>query len=125
MKSQTLSLMSEKRQAPRMPVEWGLKLRVTGENEPMEGRTLNVSKGGLAISLDRALAADTVAKVVLRTGDDAPELHAYAYVAWAGIEADHPTAGLRFMGIDEADEERLAAMVESWMHSGARGRSRN
>lgn len=124
MKTGVLNLSTEKRQAPRMPVDWGLQVRLTGENEPIEARATNISKGGVAVSLERVLPADGVAKVVLSCGADQPEVHAYAYVAWA-VQADHPSAGLRFMGIGEADEERLAGMVERWILSGSKGRSRN
>jgi hypothetical protein len=125
MKAGVLNLSTEKRCAPRMPVDWGLQVRLTGENEPILARAVNVSKGGLAVNLERLLPADGVAKVVLQPGDGQPELHAYAYVAWASVTADHPAAGLRFMGIDEQDEERLAGMVEAWVLSGGKGRHRN
>jgi hypothetical protein len=115
MKLETLTLTSEKRQAPRMPVDWSLQVRVTGENEPIVAKAVNISKSGVAVSLERVLPNDAVAKLILSPGYDQPEVHAYAYVAWAGVQADHPAAGLRFMGIGEEDEERLAKMVESWM----------
>lgn len=124
MKMTTLTLSTEKRQAPRMPVDWELQVRITGEEMPMNARAVNVSKGGLAVSLERELNRDTVAKVVMRPGDGGGELHAYAYVAWAAVQADHPAAGLRFMGIGEKDEARLAAMVEQWLLKSSR-RSRN
>jgi hypothetical protein len=115
MKLATLTLSSEKRQAPRMPVDWSMQLRVTGENEPFIAKAVNISKSGVAVSLERMLPNDAVAKLIMSPGYDQPEVHAYAYVAWAGVQADHPAAGLRFMGIGEEDEERLAKMVESWM----------
>lgn len=125
MKMETLTLGAEKRQAPRMPVDWDLRVRVTGENEPINARAVNVSKGGLAVSLERVLAPDAVAKLVMHAGEDQPEVHAYAYVAWTAVQADHPAAGLRFMGIGEQDEARIAAMVERWLLKGSRGRSHN
>lgn len=108
-------LGAEKRLAPRMPVDWGLRVRVAGESEPIQARVMDVSRSGVAVSLERVLQADAVAKLVLQTDGDGPELHAYAYVAWAGIKADHPAAGLRFMGIREDDQTRLDHMVQRWI----------
>jgi hypothetical protein len=125
MSNGALTLGAEKRQAPRMPVDWGVRMRVTGESEPISARVVNVSKGGVAVSLERPLPQDAVAKVVLQAGAEQPELHAYAYVAWAHDQADHPAAGLRFMGIHEKDEAYLAGMVERWLLGGARHRHRN
>jgi hypothetical protein len=108
-----------------MPVDWDLQVRVTGETEPFVARAINISKGGVAVAMERPLPSDAVAKVILRPGEDQPEVHAYAYVAWASIQADHPAAGLRFMGIGEEDEERLAQMVEEWVLNAPRRASRH
>lgn len=124
--SSTLSLTAEKRRAPRMPVDWGLRLRLTGEDESVPAKALNVSKGGVAVHTGRSLAVDEVAKLVLSLGDDQPEVHAYAHVAWARQEDGEAAAGLRFFGIREQDEARIAGLVERWLLAGgARPRSRN
>ena len=123
MKTSTLTLTAEKRTAPRMPVSWEMQVRLTGEDQPMTVKAVNVSKGGLAVSLDRELQRDAVAKLVFQPGDGGGDLHAYAYVAWTAIKADHPAAGLRFMGIGEKDEERLAGLVEDWVLHGRASRN--
>lgn len=105
----------EKRQAPRMPVDWDLRVRMTGEDAYIPARAINVSKGGLAVSLDRSLERDAVAKLEFSPGMNGENVHAFAYVAWAKVTADHPSAGLRFFGISEQDEERLAGLVEHWL----------
>lgn len=81
---------AEKRQAPRMPVDWDLRVRMTGEDAYMPARAINVSKGGLAVSLGRSLQRDAVAKLEFRPGADADNVHAFAYVAWADATAEHP-----------------------------------
>jgi hypothetical protein len=124
-KLSTLSLVQEKRQAPRMPVDWDVQMRLTGEDLPMQVRALNISKGGVAVSLERELSRDAVAKLVLYPDDGGGELHAYAYVAWAAVQSEHSSAGLRFMGIGEKDEARLASLVENWILQRGRVRSRN
>jgi hypothetical protein len=124
-KLSTLSLVQEKRQAPRMPVDWDVQMRLTGEDLPMQVRALNISKGGVAVSLERELSRDAVAKLVLYPDDGGGELHAYAYVAWSAVRSEHSSAGLRFMGIGEKDEARLAGLVENWILQRGRVRSRN
>lgn len=121
MKLATLNLVSEKRRAPRMPVAWDVQARVLGEDAPLvQIRLENVSKGGVAVSLDHFVERESVVKLSFRPDDGQREVHAYATVAWA-VMADHPQVGLRFMGIDEKDEERLATLVERWMNGASRG----
>jgi hypothetical protein len=115
MRTAFLTPGAEKRQAPRMPVDWDLRVRVTGEDGFIPAKAVNVSKGGLAVSLDRSLERDAVAKLEFRPGKDMDDVHAFAYVAWSRLDADHPAAGLRFFGISEADEDRLAGLVEQWL----------
>jgi len=124
MKLATLTLGSEKRRAPRMPVDWEVEARVLGEEQPCQMRLDNVSKGGLAVSLDHQVERESVVKISFRPSDGKRPVHAYATVAWS-VMADHPQAGLRFMGIDEKDEERLAELVERWVNSGASRHTRN
>jgi c-di-GMP-binding flagellar brake protein YcgR len=125
MKLGTLNLVEEKRRAPRMPVAWDVRARVLGEDEPLgQVRLDNVSKGGMAVTLDHAVERESVVKLSFTPNDGEREVHAYATVAWT-VMADHPQAGLRFMGIDEKDEERLASLVERWVNSGGSRSARN
>jgi hypothetical protein len=99
----------ERRQAPRMPVQWPVKARVMGLNGDFEGlRSSNVSKRGLCLDFHQTLAKDTVLKLEFTTGEGQPEVRAYAFVAWSTAQGQ---AGLRFFGIAEEDEDRLAEMV--------------
>jgi hypothetical protein len=104
---------AEKRQAPRMPVEWPVRARVMGQNEGMTGlRSFNVSKGGLGLELPEPLERDTVLKLEFAPGDGEAEVHAYAFVAWSTAQGQ---VGLRFFGIGEDDENRLAGIVERFL----------
>lgn len=125
MKLATLNLAAEKRRAPRMPVDWDVQARVLGEDEPLgQVRVSNVSKGGLAVSLDHLVERESVVKLSFSPPDGLREVHVYATVAWT-VAADQPLAGLRFMGIDEKDEERLASLVERWVLDGGSRSARN
>lgn len=113
-------LSAEKRRAPRMPVDWSVQARVLGEEQGLgAARLTNISKGGIAVLLDRAVERDAVLKVSFSPGDGGQEVQAYATVAWC-LGPDEPHAGLRFMGIGENDQERLAVMVEKWLITGGR-----
>lgn len=113
----------ENRRAPRMPVEWEVQARVLGAESPLGfARTDNVSKHGLALRVDHAVDRESVIKVSFDPSDGGGEVHAYATVAWSDLGPDEPRMGLRFMGIGEADEERIATLVEQWMLNG-RGQS--
>jgi hypothetical protein len=79
----------------------------------------DVSKHGICVELEHAVEREAILKVSFEPTDGGGEVHAYATVAWAD-GADHPRAGLRFMGIGEQDEERIAALVEQWMLTGQR-----
>lgn len=125
MKVGVLNLTSEKRRAPRMPVDWDVQARVLGEDEPLgQVRLENVSKGGLAVRLEHEVERESVVKLSFLPDDGLREVHVYATVAWT-VSSEHPQAGLRFMGIDEKDEERLASLVERWANSGGSRSARN
>ena len=107
--------LAEKRQAPRMPVEWPVRARVMGQDQSLEGlRSFNVSKGGLGLELNRPLERDTVLKLEFAPGEGEAEVHAYAFVAWCTAKGQ---VGLRFFGIGEQDENRLATLVERFVLS--------
>ena len=112
--------LREKRRAPRMPVDWDVQARVLGSDEPLGPvRMENVSKYGLQVQLKRSVEREAILKLSFAPGDGGREVRAYATVAWA-IGPDDPRAGLRFMGIGEEDEERIAGLVEEWMVGGGR-----
>jgi hypothetical protein len=103
----------EKRQAPRMPVEWPVRARIMGQDEGLVGlRSFNVSKTGLGLEVDRPLDRDTVVKLEFTPGAGEPEVHAYAFVAWSTAKGQ---AGLQFFGIAEGDENRIASLVERFI----------
>lgn len=122
MKTGSLSLMTEKRRAPRMPVDWRAEARVLGADEPLGAiRLENISKYGLAVHLTHSVERESVLKVSFAPSDGGSEVHAYASVAWA--IPGNGEAGLRFIGIGEGDEERIAQLVEQWMLSGRGSRN--
>ena len=102
----------EKRQSPRMPVEWPVRARVMGQDEGLGLTSFNISKNGVGLSLAHPLEKDTVVKLEIQPGDGQPEVHAYAFVAWCTTKGQ---AGLQFFGIGEKDEDRLAGMVEHFV----------
>jgi hypothetical protein len=102
--------VDEKRRAPRMPVKWPVRARVLGSDDTgAELVSFNVSKTGLGLNSAKALEKDAVIKLEFMAGDGSIEMHAYAFVAWTTALGQ---AGLRFITIDETDENRLADMVE-------------
>ena len=110
----------EKRRIPRMPADWQVQARVLGDEQAISGlKLLNVSSGGLAMRVDRPLERDSVLKLSFAPGDGGGDVQAYATVAWT-LGPDEPKAGLRFIGIGESDQERLAGMVERWLNAGGR-----
>jgi PilZ domain len=107
----------EKRRAPRMPADWNVQARLLGNDEPLGPvQMADVSKYGVSVRLAHSVEKESILKLSFEPSDGGGEVHAYATVAWS-VEADHPQAGLRFMGIGEADEERIASLVERWMHT--------
>ena len=107
---------AEKRQAPRMPVEWPVRARVMGQDEGLEGlRSFNISKTGVGLELDKPLKRDTVLKLEFSPGEGQAEVHAYAFVAWCTAKGQ---AGLQFFGIGEGDENRIADIVERFTVGG-------
>jgi hypothetical protein len=118
----TLLKEKEKRRAPRMPVDWSVQARLLGNDEPLGPvQMADVSKYGVALRLSHTVEREAILKLSFDPSDGAGEVHAYATVAWS-MGPDLPQrsslAGLRFMGIGEADEERLASLVEQWVLSG-------
>ena len=105
--------LAEKRQAPRMPVEWPVRARVMGRDDSLEGlRSFNISKTGVGLELKQPLDRDTVVKLEFVPGEGQAEVHAYAFVAWCTAQGQ---AGLQFFGIGEGDENRLADLVERFV----------
>jgi hypothetical protein len=122
MKTLEGALGREKRRAPRMPVDWNVQARVLGRDEPIGPvRMDNVSKYGLSVQLAHTVEREAILKLSFAPGDGGAEVHAYATVAWS-VNKDQPRAGLRFMGIGEEDEERIASLVEQWVLSGQASR---
>jgi hypothetical protein len=113
----TAQTQIERRQAPRMPVEWSVRARVMGQNEDLEGLPcLDISKCGLSLEFTEALARDTVVKLEFTTGYGEPEIQIYAFVAWSTAAG---RTGLRFFGIGQEDEDYLAALVERFIRAGS------
>jgi|GEM_PF-3096119 len=120
MKAGSMSLAAEKRRAPRMPVDWEIHARVLGEVDMVgDVRVTNVSKSGLAVKMARSVERDAVLKVSFAPSDGGSEVQAYATVAWC-LGPDDPQVGLRFIGIGEEDQERIAGLVERWLTAGGR-----
>ncbi|HXB97164.1 MAG TPA: PilZ domain-containing protein [bacterium] len=125
MRENTVSQGAEKRRIPRMPTDWQVQARVLGDEDAIQDlRILNVSSGGLAMRVDRPLERDAVLKISFAPGDGGDDVQAYATVAWT-LGPDELQAGLRFIGIGENDQERLAGMVERWVSAAGRGGSRH
>jgi hypothetical protein len=103
-----------------MPVDWDLQARVLGEEDAVGGvRVTNVSASGLAVKTAKPLGRDAVLKVSFAPSDGGHEVQAYATVAWC-LGPDQPQCGLRFIGIGEDDQERIAGLVERWLSAGGR-----
>jgi hypothetical protein len=110
------SLYKDKRTAPRMPADWNVRARLLGADEPFGSLQMdNVSKHGVSLRVGRVLERDSILKLSFTPDDGGAEVHAYATVAWSTAAAQ-PHAGLRFMGIGEADEERIGALVDRWLN---------
>lgn len=117
----SLQKEKEKRRAPRMPVDWSVRARLLGNDEPLGPvRMADVSKYGVSLRLAHKVDREAILKLSFEPSDGAGEVHAYATVAWTlgpDLPLSSSQAGLRFMGIGEADEERLASLVEQWVLS--------
>lgn len=117
----TLLKEKEKRRAPRMPVDWKVEARLLGNDEPLgQVQMADVSKFGVSLRLSQIVEKESILKLSFEPTDGEGAVHAYATVAWSmGLDLPQARAqaGLRFMGIGEADEERLASLVEQWMLS--------
>lgn len=103
-----------------MPVDWEIRARVVGEDDIVGGvRVTNVSKNGLAMRTGKPLDREAVLKLSFAPSDGGGEVQAYATVAWC-LGPNQPHCGLRFMGISQEDEDRIAGLVERWLGAGGR-----
>jgi hypothetical protein len=119
----TTTVGVEKRRSPRMPAEWPVRVRLMGRDDDFGGlQSFNVSKNGLGLEFKKPLPRDTVMKLEFAPGEGEAEVHAYAFVAWS---TERGQVGLRFFGIAEDDEDRLAALVERFVMSNAKKRTMN
>lgn len=117
----------EQRRHPRMPLSNGLRFRVLAGSDPaayLQATACDLSQGGLAVNSPASLQGDDVLKVEMDF-EGGQSVHAFATVAWARPTAGGCQAGLRFIGIGEKDEDRIAQAVADFIRAAGRRLSKN
>ncbi|MDH5490982.1 MAG: PilZ domain-containing protein [Myxococcales bacterium] len=106
-------MSEEKRGHRRFPIQLGCELGLGGRSVP--AATRNLSRGGVALALSRPLEEGQPVRLTLFLLEDGIEdpneepFELAAQVQWTA-EGDDPTlflAGLNFMGLEPAQQERL------------------
>ena len=114
---------AENREYKRMPTARPVRFKLLEEGDPeleLNGVTSDLSHGGLALTTPWRVKYGKVVKLFLDLGLG-EELKIFATVAWAKDDGGQPRAGLRFVGISEAQEELIDELVERY-HKGAHRR---
>jgi hypothetical protein len=99
------SVIQEKRREIRREVSERVELR--GADEAFEGWTLNVSRGGVRVIVERELELGDVFEVTVGLAEARP-LVRQGRVVWFQEEADGFIAGIAFVATDRSPQPRHA-----------------
>jgi DNA-binding response OmpR family regulator len=101
------SMLRERRRYFRQPVK--MPVRVTLGNQEWTAASTNISEGGIALLLHRALPKDAMPQLQFTLPGSHSAIHVTAAVAWADIKG---FAGLRFQDLERSSRE----LLEQWLN---------
>ncbi len=100
------------RRAVRLPVRFWLWFRV-GEDEPFDGRILNVGTGGMLLETARPVEIGTRIEAQLQLRDGREDVSVVGEIVRdAGSEDGRSLYGVAFKGLGEQAQRRLQAFVD-------------
>ena len=113
----------DRRKSERIEVQWPVSVQT--EAGPIEGETVNISEGGVAICCDEGLPLDEVLKVLIMP-PDYRIIEVSGKVSWSdlcGIDDQNNAVGLGlcFMEIAESDRQFFADFIRNQAASGTSG----
>jgi CheY-like chemotaxis protein len=102
------------RRAVRLPVRFWLWFRVGNEDEPVDGRILNVSTGGMLLESPKPVEIGTRIEAQLQLKDGREDVSVVGEIAReAGSEDGRSLYGVAFKGLGEEAHRRLQAFVDA------------
>lgn len=88
-----------------------LKTNGTPPNLKLTGTTVNLSAGGVGLSVDLKESLTPLSMFFIDFGDGAPPVCAVAELVWNRSEEGMRKCGYRFLQISKADQDRLGSQV--------------
>src|SRR5262249_55567602 len=113
-------------EAPRIRHDATVKLQARSAGGAIAARSVNLSVGGMFVESERQLDPGAHVEITVNLGDGGAPLPARGQVVWVRDQGAGAPAGmaLRFVGLDEMSERRIARLVENRARDAAKPAAR-